>query len=84
MTGQWFRRYVEKERCLRAATRSVRRRRLLRSNRFIGKVTTALKRAGQISDLRYKKGRPSSGPLREDSLEQPFNVGALNTEGGVQ
>ena len=33
---------------------------------------------------RYKKGRPSSGPVREDSLEQLFNVDALNTEGGVQ
>jgi hypothetical protein len=34
--------------------------------------------------MRYKKGRPSSGPLREESLEQLFNVDALNTEGGVQ
>jgi hypothetical protein len=33
---------------------------------------------------RYKKGRPSSGPVREDSLEQLFNVDALNTEGSVQ
>jgi len=31
--------------------------------------------------MRYKKGRPSSGPLREESLEQLFNVDALNTEG---
>jgi hypothetical protein len=37
-----------------------------------------------LSEMRYKKGRPSSGPLREESLEQLFNVDALNTEGGVQ
>src|SRR5262249_15981746 len=37
-----------------------------------------------VGVLRYKKGRPSSGPVREDSLEQLFNVDALNTERGVQ
>jgi hypothetical protein len=25
------------------------------------------------SEMRYKKGRPSSGPLRVESLEQQFN-----------
>jgi len=39
---------------------------------------------GHLYEMRYKKGRPSSGPLREESLEQLFNVDALNTEGGVQ
>jgi hypothetical protein len=39
---------------------------------------------GHLYGMRYKKGRPSSGPLREESLEQLFNVDALNTEGGVQ
>ena len=37
-----------------------------------------------VSVIRYKKGRPSSGPVREDSVGQLFNVEALNTEGGVQ
>jgi hypothetical protein len=39
---------------------------------------------GHLSEMRYKKGRPSSGPLRVESLEQLFNVDALKTEGGVQ
>jgi hypothetical protein len=37
-----------------------------------------------LSEIRYKKGRPSSGPSRVEALEQLFNVDALNTEGGVQ
>ena len=38
----------------------------------------------QVDVKRYKKGRPHSGRSKEESLEQPFNVDALNTEGGVQ
>ena len=56
-----------------------------------GKAVASQKRAAlrigpwlKVPVKRYKKGRPSSGPVREDSLEQLFNVDALNTEGGVQ
>src|SRR5262249_56591707 len=53
--------------------------------RRIGSSAVAgIQSTGHSSEMRYKKGRPSSGPLREESLEQPFNVGALNKEGGVQ